>query len=226
MIIFDTSAKTTGNGLSARTLAFTVASASDRILVIHTNYGTGGGVNELGTITYNGVSLTRFVQQALSTGGETYRLQIWYLVSPDTGTNNIVFTPIATQTLPSATTIYHVASYSGVASDSFTQGHPTWTLQNATSTSNYTTNTVINNAWVIGSLGVYTGTDVASAVTGTIRQQTNTSAPTLLYMDNGPVSPGLNGISASTVASVGWYGTAYYLNPTGTEVFIPQAIIM
>lgn len=226
MIAFDTSAKTTGNGTSARTLSFTVASANNRMLIVHTNYSTGGLVNELGSVTYNGRALTRFVEQALNAFGDVFRLQVWYLVAPDTGANNLVLTPVATKTLPSASTIYHVASYSEVASDSFSQGVPIWTAQNATPTSNYTTTTVVNNAWVIGHLGVYTGTDAASAVTGNLRQQTNTGAPTLLYMDNGPVSPGLNGVSASTAGNVGWYGTAYYLNPTGTEVFIPQAIIM
>lgn len=73
-----------------RTTSFTVASGSNRLLIVAVgtvNSGTGSA--DITSVTYNSVGLT----QANTTGASTDRASIFYLIAPDTGTHDIVVTP-------------------------------------------------------------------------------------------------------------------------------------
>ena len=66
------------------TTSITVASNTNRLLIVSYATYQGGGPSG---ITYNGVALTKIVEQL---GSFSEQCSIWGLVAPDTGTNNVV----------------------------------------------------------------------------------------------------------------------------------------
>ncbi|MFT6244824.1 MAG: hypothetical protein ACJA0U_002774 [Salibacteraceae bacterium] len=62
---------------------------TDRVLVVSIAEDKGAlGTNEITGITYNGVALTKQLQ----TGNGFYEAELWYLIAPATGANNVVIT--------------------------------------------------------------------------------------------------------------------------------------
>jgi uncharacterized repeat protein (TIGR01451 family) len=78
-------------GTTTVTLAHTTAAGSNRVLVvgISMNIANNTGATVSG-VTYNGVALTQ--AGAHNDGGLTRRVEIWYLVAPSTGLNNVIVT--------------------------------------------------------------------------------------------------------------------------------------
>ncbi len=69
--------------------------AGDLMVVGESMWQTLSGTGDVTAVTYNGVSLTKAVDQTVNTGiGPPYglRSQVWYLIAPATGTNNLVVT--------------------------------------------------------------------------------------------------------------------------------------
>lgn len=74
---------------TAATISEDAGSGSDRGLVAFSYWRTNGG-HTWDSVTYNGVALT---SREIIQGGTQYRMQIWTLDGPATGTNDLVFTP-------------------------------------------------------------------------------------------------------------------------------------
>ena len=78
-------------GTPTATLAHTTAVTTNRILLVavHMNVRPSTGTT-VTSVTYGGQGLTQLA--ALSDGGPETRTELWYLLSPPTGTNNVVMT--------------------------------------------------------------------------------------------------------------------------------------
>ena len=84
----DASSSSSGTGVSSNTWAHTV-SGTNRLLVV--GVGFYRNVNSfISGITYNGVALSAVTGAA--TNSANYYVDLWYLIAPATGANNIVVT--------------------------------------------------------------------------------------------------------------------------------------
>jgi prepilin-type N-terminal cleavage/methylation domain-containing protein len=82
-----------GGLVRSLTWSHTVGAGSDRILVVGVSTRGGLGWDQVNSVTYNGISLTRVGSDTtLDCHGYTHRVEIWYLVAPPTGTYNVVIT--------------------------------------------------------------------------------------------------------------------------------------
>lgn len=79
---------------SGDTTAFDSGSTgSDRILVVgFSNYDTTSADRQVSTVTYGGSSLTKVTNSVADNATSNGRAEIWYLVAPATGSNNLVVT--------------------------------------------------------------------------------------------------------------------------------------
>lgn len=90
-ITYDAVSSTTKDGGTTVTWAHTVGSVTNRILVVGLmaeNATTEANMTATG-VTYNSVALTKIGAVTVS---NTNRTELWYLVAPSTGANNIVAT--------------------------------------------------------------------------------------------------------------------------------------
>ncbi len=89
-VALDNNAGYDGGGVSS--LSFTVGSGSDRVLLVGIAYATYFG-SISGGITYNGDAMTKEAEIDVIT--TDYKLEVYRLLNPDSGTNNIVIpTPV------------------------------------------------------------------------------------------------------------------------------------
>lgn len=99
-VLFDASSngRKTADSSTPLTFSHTVANKNNRVLYVcaWNSDGTNSSFFISG-ITYAGVAMTRLTHQALqSTHGF---IDIWYLIAPATGANNVVITPSTTSSL-------------------------------------------------------------------------------------------------------------------------------
>lgn len=79
-------------GASSLTWSHTVNSNTNGILVVDVQYNDGSApAVHVQSVTYNGTSLT-FVRNDHGTGNAQIQTEVWYLVAPSTGANNVVVT--------------------------------------------------------------------------------------------------------------------------------------
>jgi len=163
---------------------------SDRILfvsVANRNFNTS-------SVTYNGVPLTLIGSQLNCQGHAG--LQLWYLINPASGANNIVlnggeFNSVA-------------ASYTGVAQtgaiDSTAQG------SDADTSTTVSTTVVASNCWLVGAgwcFGTSPSTNKTLRGSGTFYYNNETA---FLIDSNGPVGTGLQSAQFNGSNSVGTGG--------------------
>jgi hypothetical protein len=84
----DISIGTTG-GSNEGTLSHNSNTGTDRLLVVFVGYPS---TNNCTAVTYNGTSMTKQGSWIMNDAGAGFEYDIWYLVAPDTGTNNVVGT--------------------------------------------------------------------------------------------------------------------------------------
>lgn len=106
-------------GLGGTTLTFAHNITTENFLVVYTEAWT----NVTG-VTYNGTAMTN--AGAIDDFSTTYDLDVWYLVSPATGNNNVVVTRTGTSSNTNALAV----SYSGVNTSSPISGATTATDAN------------------------------------------------------------------------------------------------
>ncbi len=90
-----TVAKSTSNTSTTITTAWDSGSGSDRILLVNVAYEDGGDASEanrkrIDWITYNGADLTRAGATYQAANANREQHEVWYLLDPDTGSNNLV----------------------------------------------------------------------------------------------------------------------------------------
>lgn len=122
---------------STITQAITIGANSDRMLIVAYGSYQGGGPSG---ITYNGVALTKIVEQV---GSFNEVSSLWGLVAPATGTNNIVVSGAGNWSAMGAWSLYNVdqtlpATFSSGGGES--------------STASLALTTTVDGAWVITSI--------------------------------------------------------------------------
>jgi len=152
-IAHDASSSTTGSSVSSLTFSHT-CSGSDRILMVATSVfdDTSQAERTVASVTYNGVSMTRIDRQDAG----NIAAELWYLIAPATGANNVVVTLGATN--PFA--IAGASSYTGVAQTSPVEANAKASGWSQTATVNVTT--IANNSMVVDSTSKYDTTEALS----------------------------------------------------------------
>lgn len=132
-VAFDNSAVGGIPILSGTPYSFTT-SGSDRLLLI--GLATPGGSDNISSVTYNGVAMTRYVQ---AVDASNYSIYLYYLLNPASGANNYVVTG-------SGVIFGQVVSYTGVSQTGFPDAGSTNQSTGTSQTTSLTT--VANNCWV------------------------------------------------------------------------------
>lgn len=119
---------------------------ADRILVVASVFRDDAGISDISSVTYNGVALTVIRRDNTSSLSHPAQSELWYLVAPATGANNIVIT--------FGSTIDNLAAGTGISLTGVDQAHPldanngaVGTAGNNDPTVNLTT--IRDNAWII-----------------------------------------------------------------------------
>jgi len=89
MITVDATSNNNGDRANPIEWNHTIGSGSNRLLVVTAGWRDGGGKWDIDSMTYDGVSMTKAKDQ---TGGDASNSEVWYLVNPNTGTNQISMT--------------------------------------------------------------------------------------------------------------------------------------
>lgn len=164
-VTFDT--KLSANGSSANTLtqAFTVASNSNRILIVAV--ASQGTSVHISGVTYAGVALANKVEVgSLGSAGDN-RIAYWYLVAPTTGTNNLIFTTTGTTTLH-----FNIYSYYNVAQTSVPEASTSGTSGGGTASASLAPLT--NGGLILGA--TYDGTPSGGAYTNNLLSNSTISS--------------------------------------------------
>lgn len=141
-------------------------------------------------VTYNSAALTGGPQQVAD---GTVRIQLWYLVAPDTGTHNVVVTGTGTNVIYTTSVSYTGVAQSGQPDASKSQGI-------TASPDTTTLTTIADNCWTI--LGARTN-GVVSASTGSTFRDDSASHLDFCYFDsNGAITPA--GSHSMTVTNPGF----------------------
>src|SRR3990167_9352793 len=72
-----------------KTISHDGGSGTNRLLVVCVHFGAST-TNEVTSITYAGTNLTKAVAKAATNPPRNVKSEIWYLVAPSTGTNDVV----------------------------------------------------------------------------------------------------------------------------------------
>ena len=142
-IAYDTfSEGGTGSGDSL-IVSHTCASSLSGILVVGiVTRPSGGSSSDIVTsVTYNGVTMTRAISNAISTDRRQY---IYYLLAPTSGANNIVVTTSGGGPNIQAKNTSYIGVKQGEQPDASTSP-----IQSATSPLTVSITTVINNCWMV-----------------------------------------------------------------------------
>ena len=158
------------------TLSLTVGSGSDRMLVVGVGTGVTGGIYRVSGVTYNGDAMTQRVGTIAPQANFVHGL--WYLINPDSGTNNVVasFSTSASLSWMGAAAYTGVAQTAPEASNSGT-GAGTTEVGSVVSTS--------DNAWGV-MWGVNNGNSI-SASTGCTERADGVRGS--IFDSNGPKTP-------------------------------------
>lgn len=111
-VAFDATANSSGTGVSSLTYSHT-CTGSDRVLIVAITWGdtsiTGASIT---SVTYNGVALTQYSTRMGGIGLN----EVWYLIAPATGANNIVVTVtnVVPAEAPSSNIVAGSMSFTGV----------------------------------------------------------------------------------------------------------------
>ncbi len=148
-------------GAGTRTFAHTVGSGANRILIV------GANVNS-NTITlsatYNGVAMTEIANKLNSFNHRSY---LWYLVAPNTGSNNIVVTPSSgTPDIGAAGVSYTGAKQTGVPDAN-------GTAEDNASPHRISLTSIADNCWMVAFFGTQNSTTVTAESGTSIRTVTN-----------------------------------------------------
>lgn len=94
-VTFDAASTGQATNAAGVTWSHTVGTGAHRFLAVAVGYAGSGShsPNDVGSVTYGGVALTKLMTEDPSPGGGTDKaLDVWYLIAPASGTANIVVT--------------------------------------------------------------------------------------------------------------------------------------
>ena len=196
-LTFDATAGSSSgtSSVSSLTYAHTVASQSNRVLVVSafTTIGEPTG------ITYDGDALTKLTSVGKASGlGSTYYSSIWYKIAPATGSNNVVVSVGAGQVFSASVSYYNADPDTPV-------------LDAQTATSSSTSSTLTADAGsdvIIDCIGVFNGGGGPSLSVGA--GQTARQTLTQLLYSSGTSTEGQSG--SSTAMSWTWPGSSGFVH--------------
>ena len=122
------------------TLSHNSNTGTDRLLVVFIGYAS---TNNCTAVTYNGVSMTKQGSWIMNDSGAGFEYDIWYLVAPATGSNNIVATMTAAGTIGMMGTTFTGAE----------QTTPLQSLNSAAATTPHTQSITISDQSMIMGIG-------------------------------------------------------------------------
>ncbi len=161
-IAYDNSSQaTSGGGASSLTYSHTVGTGDDRILFVYTvNHHTLGSITG---VTYGGVAMTLIVSDdATANHGQ----EMWYLVAPATGANNVVVSKSdGSGWIDSTAASYEGASQTGVP-DAYVVPSEATTTSYARSLT-----TVADNTWITWGMCAFSGATLTAGSNTIVRKQ-------------------------------------------------------
>lgn len=170
-IALDTAGGTTTRVSSVSTSTKTVNNVAGTCLVVAIS--TNQTSDSVSSITYNGVAMTKVINR--STTAESTSLYI--LLSPATGSNNLVFTFTTTLTFD-----WGWASYTGVAGSDVS----TSALSGGAASVTETLTTLTDNSWMVAAAGLQR---TATAGTNSTYRSGNTASGMSLFDNNAAITP-------------------------------------
>ena len=197
-IAFDSATQQAdAGGISSLTFSHT-CSGSDRILFVGTE-GTTGGSDLITGITYASVAMTRIGSAYKGAGGRF--INLFYLIAPSTGANNIVISASGVDVIGAS-----ASSYTGVNQSSQPDAFATATATASTLTGTVTT--VADNCWTV----MFAHGDNITAGAGTTVRATGSGYG--ICDSNGAKTPA-GSTSLIATPSASWSGIIASFAPVG-----------
>jgi len=174
---FNSSGQQENSGSTTNSFSFT--NTSGNVLVVFT---VNDVVEDLTSVTYNGVSLTSITSQDGASG--FVRCQMWYLKSPATGANTL------TATRPTGTGGFTVHAVSYAGANTATQPDSYASTTNTSTSTTQTTTVVSANCWLVA--GITANSNGLSGSTGRTTKTTGAGqiGGTRIFDSNGTVGTG------------------------------------
>lgn len=166
---------------------------------MHKSVGTISGV------TYNGVAMTTVVGNLNDSGD--FGMNMWYLINPSTGANNIILTATASDGLAACATSFTGAKQSGQPDATGSAG--------PTTTDNFSQSvtTVADNCWIVW--GFYEGSGAATTgANTTVRQQELVAYGVGIADTNSAQTPAGSKTLNLTKAGARWLGIMASFSPS------------
>lgn len=188
-----TSSNASAVGATSNTFAHTCTGAN-RILIVSTYVGGSQNV----TVTYAGVSMTEI---GTPTTVNTRVEQLWYLIAPATGANNIVVSW-------SSSAVYGATAVSYTGTKQSVQPDATGAASTGTGASISSATTVVaSDCWLVGGYyddgGSGAGAPTAGASTTLVVTTNTANANTAIFDSNGTVATGSVSLTAVPANDVG-----------------------
>ena len=210
-IAFDAAAAGFTTSTSSHTQSLTV-SGTDRVLIV----GTVSNGNAITGVTYNSVAMTELDSNINFAGSLDH--QIWYLIAPDTGTNNIVASTSGSQNI-----FVTAASYTGVSQTGFPDNNNNNTVGSIDEYNTSLTPTV-DDCWVV--LAACGGSRIRVKDDGTSRA--NDNVVSMISDNNAAVNPAASTQLDSERFSSGTTQRSHFMvsiAPVGVaSTFIPKTV--
>jgi hypothetical protein len=165
-----------GWGASATTLTWShTCTGSNRILIVGAyGYMASGGLIAITGVTYNGVALTKIAGINGTADALNQNTELWYLIAPATGANNIVITWASSVQFKSGSGMSYTDVDQTSPIDSSATGQSGSTGSASATSQTLTTTVVASNCWLTGIVSARGG--VPAAGTATTLRGTNTSS--------------------------------------------------
>lgn len=177
-IAFDNSTSNSqGGNVSSFSFNHVVGSGSNRILFVGTTF-RGGTALHVTAVTYNGVSMTQIGSTQSATNAIS---NMWYLISPATGTNAVAVTLSGTGN----TTNCIASSYTGALQSGVPDAQTGNTGSGTSITPTITT--IANGCWTVLNIGSDVGSPVIASGIGIVRQ--NPSSIQSFFDSNSSIIP-------------------------------------
>lgn len=191
-----------------------LASAATSLTYAHTCTGTDRALfvaillnntpDDVTSVTYNGVAMT---QVATYLANSQYRYYLYVLANPASGSNNVVINTGVARNIFSCAN-----SYTGVDQTNPTEGSPSSTHTNATTSQSRSITTITDNAWVVSTTHAHSTPANTSAGSGTTSRFTGNSLDYAGFVDSGaavtPAGSKTLNLSSSTSQTLGMIAVA------------------
>jgi hypothetical protein len=183
---------------------------SDRLLLACTFTNSTSSAQVVNSATYNGDAMT-----ALTAGvhASNWRWRLFYLIAPDTGTNNVVFT----YGDGNAQWAIMAAQLTGVAQDSPIRGGTVVNASGADANATFTVSSAANDL-VVAMWRLYTGNRAITEGSGTTSIFGTASSALFTLTEPGDTSTVIN---CTWTSSEDWGGAAVSVTPTASATKSP-----